>query len=159
MKKLAGVLSLSRLVYRLGDWLDPLQELLERDETNIWDLHALENLLSFANAIVDDFLCLQKATGGFWPGLSEAQQNYLDLLSSQLWLSTIIINAYFLRKKMPSQPLKATVDQKLAMTKHFCDTVFCLYDIYGWQTYKSVPIISGILAASLGLTRSIIKTK
>lgn len=159
MKKLAATLSLARLVYRLGDWLDPLQELLEKDGTSLWDLHTLETMLSFLNAVVDDLLCLQKATGGFWPGLTGTEISHLDILSTKLWLSTICLNAFFLWKKMPPQVWKASTDQKLAMAKHLCDTTFCLYDINDWQLYRSVPIVSGILAASIGITRSIIKLK
>lgn len=153
MKGLASVLSLSRLVYRLGDWLDPLHDILADGPT--MSLSYCETVISFFNAVVDDILCLNKATKGLCPSLSSPLLSTLDLWSSKLWLSSIIINMTLLYRK--TDKLEMTVDQKLAMTKLVCDAVFCLYDIYGWEWMTEVPIISGIVAASLGITRSALK--
>jgi hypothetical protein len=107
--------------------------------------------------VVDDLLCLNKATKGLWPIMSKSLRSSLDLWSSKLWLSSTLINMAILFKKMPQDKLEASTDQKLAIIKMICDVVFCLYDIYGWEWMAETPIVSGIIAASLGILRSALK--
>lgn len=155
LRSLASVLSLSRLVYRLGDWLEPLHDVI--NDGPKMSLPYFETIISLCNAAVDDILCLNKATKGLWPMMSKPLQSSLDLWSSKLWLSSTFINMAILFKKMPQDKLKASTDQKLAMAKMVCDVVFCLYDIYGWEWMSELPILSGIIAACLGILRSALK--
>lgn len=162
MKALASTLSISRLVYRLGDWLVPLNDELLAAITllrqgkfkDILDLNIIEALFSFLNAILDDMICLNKSTKGLWPKVSTTQMDWCDLWSSKLWLYTIAINLHFQRKKLRKGYSK---DAVLAIGKLVCDAIFCLYDIYGWNTGKEIPILAGLGAASIGIYRAALK--
>ncbi len=155
IKNLASSLSLARLIYRLGDWIDPLEsELSTCKLDNMYSIAYWEAIISLLNALVDDLLCISKCTKGVFPDFSENRINYLELLSSKLWLSGILMNMIIQRRKLWS---KYNLDTVLAIAKLVCDAIFCLYDIYGWNTGREIPIISGIAAASIGLYRASLK--
>lgn len=152
LRNLASALSLSRLVYRLGDWLDPLNELIngkcDNDPTVI-----LENILSLANSILDDIVCLHKCTKGLLPNHFVG---FFELWASQIWLFTIIINLW--RQLKGRQKAGWTMDRGLLLAKLSFDAIFCSYDI-GWLAGDTVPILAGLGAALAGASRAIIKLK
>lgn len=159
-QNIASALSLARLIYRLGDWIHPIYDELPaiiKGNIDYTSIGFLESSMSFVNAILDDLITIDKCSKGEFPAFSEHTTAFLELWSTKLWLGTTLINLYLQLKKIS---LTGNYDRKvqlLTVSKLACDVIFCLYDINDFPRYKELPIIAGLLAATIGIYKEILK--
>lgn len=163
IQNIASALSLARLIYRLGDWIHPIADEIPSILKGNFDstsLAFLESSMSFVNALFDDLITIDRCSKGEFPGFSKGTTEFLELWSTKLWLGTTLINLYFQLRKLSIKDIRNLAkkqDQCLTITKLSCDVVFCLYDINEFPQYKELPIIAGMIAASIGIYKEIRK--
>lgn len=121
--------------------------------------------MSLLNSLFDDLVTIDRCSKGEFPGFSEPVTSFLELWSTKLWLGSTLINLYFQLKKITvddiwKAPKNTKIqDQLLTIVKLSCDVVFCVYDINEFPRYKEIPILAGMMAASIGILKEIRKYK
>lgn len=166
LKSFASTLSLARKLGRLGNWLPGLQDLYYDlstgpDNSSDYILKLLSTSASVGNDLLDDWICLQK-------GRLLVKESYLDVLdrwSTRLWFISVSIDLNFSLRKLQSLRLsgdeeykKKKLDLALTASKQVCDWIFCIWELAGFRN-ETVPVISGLSAAVIGVIRGYRKIK